>query len=213
MESKITKKKIKEKKQLYRDIYCYRDIELVISWYKILVISPTPTQACDKNVMPLTVLWCIVIVIVTVSRRDDTKTIKPIINKAFVASSGDIITDYNDLYCLVTHKHYHVCICDRRKRQTTSTTLHCSKLAFESSVANSLNMKTYLQAVSQKRQTVLAKLELSHFIETAFVHSTAQHSNHCRLLFQAQEIVLCKMCCTHSNIWVELFWSSVVNTT
>ncbi len=34
------------------------------------------------------------------SRRDDTKTIKPIINKVFVASSGDIITDYNDLYCL-----------------------------------------------------------------------------------------------------------------
>ncbi len=33
-----------------------------------------------------------------VSRRDDTKTTKPIINEAFVASSGDIITDYNDLY-------------------------------------------------------------------------------------------------------------------
>ncbi len=29
-------------------------------------------------------------------------------------------------------------------------------------------MKTYLQAVSQKRQTVLANLELPHFIETAF---------------------------------------------
>ncbi len=37
-----------------------------------------------------------------VSRRDETKTIKPIINEAFVASSGDIITDYNDLYCLFT---------------------------------------------------------------------------------------------------------------
>ncbi len=35
-----------------------------------------------------------------VSRRDEAKTIKPIINKAFVAFSGDIITDYNDLYCL-----------------------------------------------------------------------------------------------------------------
>ncbi len=29
---------------LYRDIYCYRDIKFVISWYKILVISPTPTS-------------------------------------------------------------------------------------------------------------------------------------------------------------------------
>ncbi len=36
------------------------------------------------------------------SRRDDTKTIKPIINEAFVASSGDIITDYNDFVCEVT---------------------------------------------------------------------------------------------------------------
>ncbi len=31
------------------------------------------------------------------SRHNETKTIKPIINEAFVASSGDIITDYNDL--------------------------------------------------------------------------------------------------------------------
>ncbi len=30
--------------------------------------------------------------------------------------------------------------------------------------------ETYLQAVSQKRQTVLAKLELPHFIETAFLN-------------------------------------------
>ncbi len=37
---------------------------------------------------------------VAVSRRDETKTIKPIINEAFVASSVDIITGYNDLYCL-----------------------------------------------------------------------------------------------------------------
>ncbi len=53
-------------------------------------------------------LWLIVVIAPlpycdAVSRRDDTKTIKPIINKAFVASSGDIITDYNDLYCLFTH--------------------------------------------------------------------------------------------------------------
>ncbi len=35
-------------------------------------------------------------------RTDDTKIIKPIINEAFVASSGDIFTDYNDLPCLFT---------------------------------------------------------------------------------------------------------------
>ncbi len=39
-----------------------------------------------------------------VSRCDETKTIKPITNEAFVASSGDIITDYNDLDCLFTHR-------------------------------------------------------------------------------------------------------------
>ncbi len=60
----------------------------------------------------------------------------------------------------------------------------------------------------KKHQTVLAKLELPHFIETAYVHSW-----YCRLFFQVQETVLHKMCCTHSNIWVELFWNSVVNTT
>ncbi len=93
-----------------------------------------------------------------VSRRDETKTIKPIINEAFVASSGDIITDYNDLDLLFTKVNITMSASVIGETQTTSTTLHCSKLTFESSVANSLNMKTYLQAVSQKRQTVLAKL-------------------------------------------------------
>ncbi len=54
-----------------------------------------------------------------VSRRDETKTIKPTINEAFVAFSEDIITDYNDSYglftcCVAPRKHYHVCICGRR---------------------------------------------------------------------------------------------------
>ncbi len=56
-----------------------------------VVIGRIP-QAWDRNVTPPTVLF----------RRDDTKQIKPTINEAFVAFSGDIITDYNDLYCLFT---------------------------------------------------------------------------------------------------------------
>ncbi len=68
----------------------------------------------------------------------DTKTIKPIINEAFVASSGDIITDYNDSYGLsITMSAFVI-------RETTNTTLHSSKLAFESPVANSLNMNNIL---------------------------------------------------------------------
>ncbi len=56
-----------------------------------------------------------------VSRRDDTKTIKSIIREAFVAPSGDIITDYIDLYRIFMHcvasrrvNINHVCICDRK---------------------------------------------------------------------------------------------------
>ncbi len=36
------------------------------------------------------------------SRHDETKTVKPTINEAFVAFSEDIITDYNDSYSLFT---------------------------------------------------------------------------------------------------------------
>ncbi len=62
-----------------------------------VVIGRIP-QAWDGNVTPFTVLWWHV-----PGRRNDTKTIKPIIKEAFVASSGDIIIDYNDFYCLFTH--------------------------------------------------------------------------------------------------------------
>ncbi len=52
---------------------------------------------------------------------DDTKINKPIRNETFAASSGNIMTDYNDLYCFFTrcialHKHYHICICDRSSK-------------------------------------------------------------------------------------------------
>ncbi len=64
-----------------------------------------------------------------VSQRDESKTIKPIINEAFVASSRDIITDYNDLYCLFTH-----CVASRHVNITmsafvigeTTNNKHCS---------------------------------------------------------------------------------------
>ncbi len=53
-----------------------------------------------------------------VSRRDDIKTIKPIINEVFVVFSEDIIIDYNDSYSLFMHRaeprKYYVCMCDRR---------------------------------------------------------------------------------------------------
>ncbi len=102
-----------------------------------------------------------------------------------------VITDHNDLHCLFTR-----CIASRRvnitmsvfvivETQTTSTSLHCSKLAFESI------MKTYLQAVSQK----LVKLELLHFIETVFVHrSIVGYSSR----FRTQS---CVNCAAHTPIF------------
>ncbi len=66
-----------------------------------------------------------------VSWRDKTKTIKLIINEAFVASSRDIVVDYNDFYsrCITPHKHYHVCICERRSdKQALHYTAHNSHL-------------------------------------------------------------------------------------
>ncbi len=41
-----------------------------------------------------------------VSWRNEIKTIKPIVNEEFVASSGDIIIDYTDLYCLFTRRGF-----------------------------------------------------------------------------------------------------------
>ncbi len=92
-----------------------------------------------------------------ISRRDEAKTIKPIINEAFVAFSGDLITDYNDLYCLFYASHL-VNITMSAFVIGEATNKHYSTLPFESSVA-----ETYLQAASQKRQTKL-KLGLSRFV-------------------------------------------------
>ncbi len=64
---------------------------------------------------------------------------------------------------------------------------------FESSVA-----ETYSQAESQTRQTILVKLELPDFIETVFVQASIVGYS------QVQEIVLRKMCCTHTNIYIVL---------
>ncbi len=121
-----------------------------------------------------------------VSRRDETKTIKSIINEAFVASSGDIITDYNDLDCLFTTLPcLHLW---SEKQQTTSTTLHCSKLAFESSVA-----ETFTGGESEASDCP-CKVGIS-----PLYRNSLWANQNCRLLSQVQEIVL--------------FWNSVVNTT
>ncbi len=140
--------------------------------------------------------------IVMPSRCDDTKTIKPIINKTFVASSGDKITDYNDLCCLffasryiATRKHYHVCICDRRNdKQQGYSTLLKTRIWIISS-------RNVLTGCESEAPDCPCKVGIAPLYRNSLCAS-----QHCRLLFQVQENVLCKMRCTHSNIWVELFW-------
>ncbi len=79
-----------------------------------------------------------------------------------------ILSDYKNLICIIfiqwstrriASRHVNITMSAFVISETTN-----NNLAFES-VANSFIRKTYLQAVSQKRQTVLAKLELPHFIE------------------------------------------------
>ncbi len=57
-------------------------------------------------------------------RCDETKTIKPTINEAFVEFSGDIITDYNDLYSLFSH-----CIMPRKHNTMSAFVMQNAKQA------------------------------------------------------------------------------------
>ncbi len=153
--------------------------EVCSDWPAIqcIVIGRIP-QACDGNVTPLPYwdamsqpfysLW---------SRHDETKTIKPAINDAFVAFSEEIITDYNDSYGLFT------CCATPRKHNTMSAfvivempNMHYStQLKTHVWIVSSKFFKYrnagYLQAVSQKHQTVLATLELPHFIVFTAIHT------------------------------------------
>ncbi len=105
----------------------------VTSGFKSNALSIRPRlKRVTEILRPLpTMMWCRV-------TSDDTKTIKPITNEAFVSSSGDTITDYNDSLSFYTlpciSSRINITLCSHlwlEKRQTASTTLHCSKLAFE----------------------------------------------------------------------------------
>ncbi len=149
-----------------------------------------------------------------VSQRDDTKTIKPIISEAFVASSEDIITDYSDLYCLFT-------------RHVASHRVNITMSAFviretTNNKCYSTLLKTHVWIISGKffkYENILTGCESEapdcpcKVGIAPLYRNSLWASQHCWLLSQVQEIVLRKMRCTHSNIWVELFWNSVVNTT
>ncbi len=148
-----------------------------------------------------------------VSRCDDTKTLNPIINEAFVASSGDIITDYNDLYCLFTRRaasrHVNITMSAFVIGETTNNK-HYSTL-FKTCVlivsGKFFKYENILTCCESEAPGCPCKVGIAPLYRNSLCAS-----QHCRPLLQVQEIVLRKMRCTHSNIWVELFWNSVLNT-
>ncbi len=109
-----------------------------------------------------------------VCRCDDTKTIKPIINEAIVAFSEDIITDYNDSYglfkCYAVPRNITMSafvIGEMTNNKHYSTLLKTHVWISSSKFFKYRNIRT----VSQKHQTVLATLELPHFIMFTAFHS------------------------------------------
>ncbi len=145
-----------------------------------------------------------------VSRRDDTKTIKPITNEAFVASSGDIITDYNDLYCLFT------CRVASRLINITMSAFLIGETTNNKHYYTPL--KTHVWIVSSRNVLTGCESEASDCPCKVGIAPLYRNrlwaSQQARLLScQVQEIVLRELRCTHSNICIVLFWNSVVNTT
>ncbi len=147
-----------------------------------------------------------------VSRRDEAKTIKPIINKAFVAFSGDIITDYNDLYCLFMRR---VALClvnitmstfvigETTNNKHYPTLLKTCVWIVRGKFFNYENVLTDCESEASEGP---CKVRIAPLYRNSLCAQLAGYS-------QVKEIVIHKMRCTHSNIWVELFWNSVVNTT
>ncbi len=142
-----------------------------------------------------------------VSRRDETKTIKPITNEAFVASSGDIITDYNDLDCLFT-------------RHVASRLVNITMSAFV--IGEKTNNKHYSTPLKTRVLIVRSRNVLTGFepdcpckvVIAPLYRNSLCASLEARLLScQVQEIVLRELHHTHSNICVVLLWNSAVNTT
>ncbi len=120
-----------------------------------------------------------------VARRDDTKTIKPILNKAFVASSGDIITHYNGLYCRFTHR-----VASHRLNMTMSAFV----IGETTNKRYSALLKTHVWIVSSWNILACCESEASDCPckvgMAPLYRNSLCASQHCRLVFQVQEIVL-----------------------
>ncbi len=151
------------------------------------------TSSWDGNVTPLTVLGCRV----PAWRHKHNKTHYKL---GICGIHWGNITDYNDLYCLLNITMSAFVI-----RETTNNK-HYSTL-----------LKTHIWIVSSRNIFTGSESEAPDYPckvgSAPFYRNSLCERQHCRLLVQVQGIVLHKMRCPHSNIWFELFWKSVLNTT
>ncbi len=72
--------------------------------------------------------------------RNETKTIKHIINEAFVASIGDIITDYNDLLSFYASRHVYITTSAFVIEETTNNKRYSTLLKTRVSIVSSRNV-------------------------------------------------------------------------
>ncbi len=133
-----------------------------------IVIGRIP-QAWDKNIMPLTVLWC------RVSAQ------------AFVESSGDIITVYNDLYCLFT-RCIAIAISAFVIGEKTNNKQYSTLLKTRVWIVRSRNALTGCES---EASDCTCKVGIAPLYRNSLCAS-----QHCSLPFQVQEIALRKMRCT-----------------
>ncbi len=136
-----------------------------------------------------------------VSRRDETKTIKPITNKAFVASSLDCLFTRHVASRLVNITMSAFVIGEKTNNKHYSTPLKTRVW-----IVSSRNVLTGCESEAPDCPCKVGIAPLNR--------NSLCASLHWRLLScQVQEIVLLKLRRTHSNICVVLLWNSVVNTT
>ncbi len=138
-----------------------------------------------------------------VSRRDNTKTIQPIIKEARVASSGDIITDYYDLLSFYASHRVNITMSAFGIGETANNKHHSTLLKTRVLIVSSRNVFTGCES---EASDCPCKVGIAPLYRNSLCAS-----QHCRLLSQVQEIVLHKIRCTvHTLVIFGLICSGTV---
>ncbi len=117
----------------------------------------------------------------------DTKRIKPITNEAFVKSSGDIITDYNESWLILSFYMVNITMSAFVIRETTNNKRYSSLLKTRVWIASSRNVFTDCESEASDYK-LLIFIDI-HFImisrkrpryELSFLHYDLYHQNSLR---------------------------------